>query len=234
MTTQEMLDYFDLLQDKVNSDYFSEDEKLTFLNEAQIIFLNQHMEKEVEGALNFYERGHIDSRSLENTLGNTDILYPLVVSDMSSINGGGDLLQTSSGGFLSRENLETAITFNSGASTEPMKILSFGVDVSGATYPKRANFVRHNDLLPHLNNDFLVPTSSSPIWTNDNQGYQFYPKGELDIVASVVRYPESISVGQDCELQAATHDRIVSIAIEIAVVSSRDGGLAQLNAIKTT
>lgn len=39
MTTQEMLDWFDLIQDKTDSPYFDEIEKLQFLNRAQMDYL---------------------------------------------------------------------------------------------------------------------------------------------------------------------------------------------------
>lgn len=229
LTFLEMKDYFDILHDKYNSGYFTDDEKALFLNRAQMIFLNEHLERELDGALNFYERGHIDARSIENTLGNTDILYPLVVSDMSEINGSGDRLATNSSGFLSRSDLLSAITQNSGQSTNPMKILYFGIDVSGEIYPTSAEYVRQNDILKFLKNSFLSPTSSQPLWTNDNNGYQFYPKEILNLTASVLRYPVEMSDSVDCELQGSTHDRIVSIALELAGVGTRDENLLKLN-----
>lgn len=232
MTLAEMKTYFDVLQDKPNSVYFTDAEKELFIDRAQITLLNEHMEREFPGHPMDTERAVIDARGVENTLGNTDILKPLIVSDMSAIDGGGTKLKTTANGVLSVESLKQAITNHSGKSVEPMKILSFAVD-NGDAYPDSAEYVRINDIHKFLKNYFLLPATNSPVWTHQNDDYLFYPKAVHNIIASVVRYPISVVGGNNCELQNSTHDRIINIALELAEMASRDGTLMQIRQANT-
>ena len=229
MTISEMVTYFDTLQDKASSAYFSDAEKELFLNRAQIIFIEEMVNSDIDGKLNFYERGNVETRSIENTLGSTDALAPLIVTDMENIDGSNTRLATSSSGNLTKDDIDAAITQSSSKSTGLMKVLAFAVD-DGDTYFKPTKYVRQNDLYKFLQNDFLIPTSSSPIWTNHRENFKFYPKEVMNIVASAIRYPEPMVVGTTgCELPDFTHDKIVSIALNEAGLGSRDDMLMKLN-----
>jgi hypothetical protein len=231
MNITEMVSYFDTLQDKKNSVYFEDDEKELFLNRAQLILLTEAMSGHIEGNLNFSERSTIHTRGVENTLGSTDIISPLIASGMSDINGSGTKLRTTAAGVLTKSLVNQAIVYNSGAASSVMRILSFMVD-NGGTYGDSAEFVRENDLPKFLKNDFLIPTNSSPVWTNKNSDYQFFPRSAKNIICSAIRYPVEMSISGviSCELNEFVHDKVVAIALELAGVGSRDMMLAELNA----
>lgn len=236
MTIDTMITLFDLIQDKANSAYFTDNEKLEFLNRAQIMFINEYNENNFPGDVRINERGFISTRSLENTLGNTDILTPLIVGNMEFINLSGGRLSTDSDGNLLNSSLESAITFNSGQSREVLKLLSLALIDGSNRYPIK--YVRHNDLYKFLNNDFLVPTTRFPLYTINGDGYQVFPQVQSNLVASVVRYPiDLVYIDQgnagnvSSELDDFTHDRILSIALDIAGISSRDQALIQLQEV---
>jgi hypothetical protein len=232
MTIDTMITLFDLIQDKPNSVYFDDAEKLEFLNRAQVMFLSEYNENNFPGDIRITERGFISTRSLENTLGNTDILRPLVVGNMTTTDGVTPITTDSNGNLLN-STIETAIGFNSGQTTPVLKLLSMAL--SDDTPLK---YVRHNDLYKFINNDFLSPTNAAPLYCINNDGYQVYPQAVHMLIVSVVRQPVPmvfIAAGNpgnvSCELDDFTHDRILAIALEQAGVASRDSALVNLRDI---
>lgn len=235
MTIDTMLTLFDIIQDKSNSAYFTDAEKVELINRSQIMFLTEYNENNFPGDIRITERGFISTRSLENTLGNTDILKPLIVGNMTTTNGS-TAISTDANGNLTNATIETAIAFNSGQSTGVLKLLSLALVDGSDNRPIK--FVRHNDLYKFIENDFLTPTTEFPLYCINNDGYQVYPQAANDIIVSVIREPvQVVFIGPsdpgnvDCELDDFTHDRILAIALEQAGVASRDSAIVNLREI---
>lgn len=224
-----MLDLFDILQDKSNEPYFTNEEKLILLNSAQNTFLSEYMENNFPGGIGITERGFISARSIENTLGNSDILKPLIVANMQEINGSGDKLMTNSNGRVSETDINTAITHNSGSSTPVLKLLSLALVSGGGSTLSSVKYNRHNDLFKSINNGFLTPTTTEPIYVIDGNGYIVYPNAVHELDMSVLRYPvdmvfvsEGSGSNVDCELDEQVHERILAIALEMVGISTRE------------
>lgn len=235
MTIEEMISLFDIIQDKKNSTYFEDSEKLELLNRAQIIFLSEYMENNFTGAFGSSERGFIAERGIENTIAGSDLLNPLVTI-LRFTDTAETPLVTSASGYIPMSSILTSITHHSGESTDLYKVLSIAVESNDDEVA--VTYVRHNDLYKFLNNTFLIPISSRPLYVVDRDSYQIYPKQQYNVIMSVIRYPRDmifISNGDlsnvDCELDESYHDRIVAIALDIAGVSSRDSALLGLKNI---
>lgn len=233
MSIEEMLELFDIIQDKKNEPYFEIEEKIICLNASQILFISEFIENNFQGGLGARERGFIADRGIENTIAGSDIIKPLICN-LSFLNGSGSKLKTSAVGKLSNIDIESSINFHSGVDSRVFKLLSLAVNQSGKT--KMARYVRHNDLQKFLENDFLTPSINNPLYVVDQESYQFYPKQEMEVEASVIRYPvdmvyisDNNEGNVDCELDESYQMRIISRAIDIASVSTRDGNLISMN-----
>lgn len=217
MTTQELLDFFDILQDKYGTPYFTEDEKLLFLNNATIEYLNSLFPTRED------QREDTDVEINWNALQD---ISPLIFT-------ASDLLMSSSG-IISRADLNTAIQNVSGdGDAEVFKILSVEMRKSGNRFPIRS--MRHNDKLAFETNYFKKPTVDYPRYTLENNNLQFRPTDQIGRVAvTVVKTPKRLSIDPvvDPELPSSVHNQLVAIGLEFAGIASRDDVLKAMLAMK--
>ena len=73
MTAAEMLTWFDILQDKFNTPYFTDAEKYNFLNDAQSNFVNDYLNLNDDSEPPVFE-----ANALKNT-----VIAPLLFEDVS-------------------------------------------------------------------------------------------------------------------------------------------------------
>ena len=78
MNIQEMHSWFDILQDKGDSPYFTVDEKTQFLNRAQTKFVNETMNKTLFASGAQPEKNAVPYSSMESIQAGDDALGPLI------------------------------------------------------------------------------------------------------------------------------------------------------------
>lgn len=206
MTVTEMVDYFDLLQDKYGSPHFTTSEKERFLNQAQLDMIAQHFPKD-GGPL-----------SIEQNANLWMLFSPLAFSQNMAM---------SSLGIITKANLATEV----GGSV--IRLLSmWWLDATG-TRPVTGP-TRHNNWAKYKDNVFKVPVEKDPRYYETASYYIIAPINTgVTITLTGIRYPLPISVsgGQTAEISAIGHNEIVGRALELAGVSSRDQMMAELQQI---
>ena len=60
-----MITLFDQIQDKPNEAYFTDSEKMEFINRAQIIFISEYTENYYEGGPQTKEKGFVGGRGTD-------------------------------------------------------------------------------------------------------------------------------------------------------------------------
>lgn len=212
MTIQEAHDYLDLLLDKAESPYLTDDEKDSLISQACIEYVKRMLPSaENQGAnLELDQINYNNLYSLAHTTGSTNM---------------------SSGGVVTVSAIQTLLNTASG-STEPfMAILGVNWARSGSTYPVK--WVRHNNWFSHLNNYFKQGSASAPKYKYDKTNFTFYP---IDINAtltfSLLKQPKAtnLAAGTTIELPEHTHKAIIELAVDLAATSLREGDLKSLNA----
>jgi hypothetical protein len=208
MTITTMVDYFDLLQDKYGSPYFTTAEKERWLIQAEWDLIAQFLPK---------DGGEINVELNANTwMVFNPISYPLT----ANMNGSGAITKTTlesalavALGFTSKIIRPLAITWTSGVVTKPVK------------------FTRFNNWATFLRNVFKVPTEDFPRYYENASSYIISPIDTgATITVTVLRAPRPMSVsgGFTSELSEVFHNDIVSRALELAGVGSRDQMLSEL------
>jgi len=93
------------------------------------------------------------------------------------------------------------------------------------------SFVRHNDWAQFLNNSFKTPTINNPKVYETALDYRFLPvNSQMQLVFTVLKYPQFVDIdaGISSDMPDYTHDKIISIALQLAGVASRDVAMIEL------
>lgn len=215
MTLAEMITWFDILQDKFGSPYFTDSEKVLFLNRAQWEYVNTTIPSNEGGLVNI----EVDENILKNV---APLIYELPAQNMGT------------NGLVTNTNINTALQTASGDGTaEFIKLMRIKAVKNGSIYPVK--FARHNDIDAFYTNAFKKPSYSNPRYTLQNNGFQFYPIDTLvSLYFTLLKSPKDMSqVGPvNCELPKITHNEIVAIGLEFAGVAGRDEILQQMNSLQ--
>lgn len=224
MTITEMISLFDIIQDKVDSPYFTGDEKEQLINSAQDKFLNEVIFQYLFPP----KRGGGDLRlssSLESNLMGSEALEPLFVLDLQ--------LSSDASGIVNRSDIKSAMNVVTGDTTDYLAIMSIAKDLSSYTLPVK--FVRSNDFEKFQRNEFKKATDSTPQYRIERDRLKFLPSGVADYLISVVKEPIRVVYDEvtpannvDCEFPSFTHNTILSLALSEAGVASRDAALTQI------
>ena len=207
MTVIEKIEWFDILQDKFGSPYFNEAQKLVFLNQASMRYIENLFPK---------KKSDSDTYSAEE---NSNIYESLkeVIFVLPAVN-------MDSSGEVSNSSLITALRTVSGDSTcEVFKILAIEIVNNGTKIPLRP--MRHNDKAAFETNVFKKPTYQYPRYSFSNNGLQFRPDNAIgDIYITVVKTPRKMTVSPEVstDLHIDTHNEIVAQALSFAGVASRE------------
>lgn len=207
-----MHNWFDILQDKYQSPYFTNTEKDTFLNRAQIEYINSLLPDKEGQESNLEENSHL----LEN-------LSPLIFQLSTSLN-------MDASGFVLDSAIQTLLDTESSSTELFMKILNVYIEISGVEYPVK--YVRHNDFYKFQTNDFKRASTSLPQYRRLSGKFAFSPIDiSNNIYFTLLKYPREVSLSStiNSELPESTHNNIISIGIDLAGIASRDEALASLN-----
>ena len=205
MNIQEMHSWFDVLQDKGDSPYFTTDEKTQFLNRAQTKFVNENVQKYFYTSGTQPENNAIPYNTMESVQAAEDVLSPLLTyiwtnnsRILSEFNSSSPVplhygrFKESTINFYLGGMLESANNDKHKQSTwDKVRMISLvGVTFSGSSIPMR--YVRFSEYNKNKNNHFKKPTPEDPIYSpyyNEGLGQQWtmapatIPSGET--IASV-------------------------------------------------
>lgn len=204
MTTQEMHDWFDLMADKYDSPYFTDDEKDIFINRAHIDYVNEMaFGRDMNGA------GAVVQSAAEMAQDWEHILHPLIKKES---------LASNSGGVITIADLETAI----GGSL--IKILSIN---DSASLP--VAFTRSNDKYRFEQNYFKKTSATNKRFTILDSFIHIIPAEVHTYSIAALKQPAEIELGvTESELPAFTHNKIVAKALAYAGLGTENQALTQL------
>ncbi|HEY0751635.1 MAG TPA: hypothetical protein VGD26_10790 [Chitinophagaceae bacterium] len=209
MTVAELVNYFDLLQDKYGSPYFTTSEKETFLTQAQLDLISKYLPQ--DGG----------PENAERNANNSMVLSPISFSVSTSMDTSGVITKASV-----ESSLSTALGFTA-TIIRPSSITWSDSDgmrpVMGPT--------RQNNWAKYQDNAFKDPVVSEPRYYETAVSYIIDPVNvNATIVINGLRYPKAINVAgnQTSELASIYHTEVVARALEIAGVGSRDQMLSEL------
>ena len=204
-----MASWFDILQDKNGSAYFTDSEKALFLNRAQLEFVEELLDGNGKTELN-----------IETTQDTIQKIAPLIYElPYQSMN---------SSGVISKGTIQTALT-NMNADAIVWRPLAIGWELGKSKLPIK--YLRHNDRWEFEGNYFKRPSVKNPKIRETYTSYLISPVSlSARIYFTLLKYPLEVDITNtiDCELPENTHNRIVAIALEFAGVGSRDTVLSQL------
>lgn len=205
LTTQNLVDYFAILQDKYGSPNLIDTEIVDMLNHAQMEYLNRLFPDTQGGVANV----EMDSNVVAN-------IRPLVYTVSTTMNG--------TTGLVTDATLNTALQTESGdASTTFFRILSVGLTSDSVTYPVK--YVKQNNLWSYNRNYFKQPSVTTPWYTLVGKGLRFYPiDATKTLTITCVKSPKtwSLTGPVNPELENYALYNILAIALQLAGVSLRD------------
>lgn len=204
-----MASWFDILQDKNGSAYFTDSEKDLFLNRAQLEFVRELLEGDGKRELN--------AESTQDTMYHiSPLIFEIPYTTMNS------------SGVVLKSALTTAIQ-NIDADAIIWRPLAIGIEIGKTKVP--AKFMRHNDRWEFEKNVFKRPTTENPRVRETYNSYIFKPVNmSARVYFTLLKYPLEMDITNtvDCELPDSTHNRIVAIALEFAGIGTRDTMMTQL------
>ncbi len=204
MTYSQLVDYMDIIQDKYGSPYFTTSEKERLLIQAELDVIKSYFPEDGEG---------VNVELNQNTI---MALEPIIFTYSGNMNGSGQ---------ISKATVNSSLTSSFGFSTKILRLLA----ISYNDYPVRTT--RLNNWFVYLKNTFKVPVSTAPRYYETASNYIFSPVSTSATIALYgIRYPRTISSSGSItsELPDILHNDIVSRALEIAGVGSRDQMLSEL------
>lgn len=215
MTTLQMLDWFDILQDKFGSPYFSTDQKLLFLNNAQMEYLNNLFPDNEGGMINIEKDINVEQNAYS-------LIFELPELNMSN---------TGSITFVDLDSNLQTLTGDPNALVFDTLSVEFRKGLK--RYP--AKFLRHNDKAEFETNYFKKPSIDSPRLLLQNNSYQFRPLDvSAKIIFTVVKEPIKLSVSPpvNSDFPNQAHNEIVAYGLQFAGIASRDEVLTAMNLIQ--
>lgn len=204
LTTQDLLDLYNILLDKYSSPTQIDSEILKNLNMATYEYLNRLVPDNQGGIVNF----EFDTNVVAN-------LQPLIVPLTLNMNGSG---------LLTEAVIETALQGESGdATAKVFRVMSVGITTGGKKYPVKYTF--QNSKYVDERNFFKRPTATNPKYTMLAEGLEFYPTNTGDpLTVTVIKTPAALALSplQNPELPDYVMYNIISIALQIGGVQVRD------------
>ncbi len=210
MTTVQMIEWFDILQDKFGSPYFTEDEKLLFLNRGSLEYVKATFPDNEGGILNLES----DWNVLQNV---APLVFELSETSMDAV------------GKLTLATITTSLrTISGDATCDIFKVLAVEFKRGIDRFP--CKFLRHNDKAEFERNYFKKPDFDNPRVLFQNANLQFRPIDTLvKVYITALKTPKVLTLVVNSDLPISTHNEIVAYALQFAGVASRDEILAQMN-----
>jgi hypothetical protein len=213
MDIQEMHDWFDLVWDKYDSLYFTDDEKDSFINRGMLDYVNElAFGRDKQG------QGVVVQSMAEMSAHWDHILYPLIDKNV--------IIASSSNGTLPISDILSAITGN-----KLISILSVRKNNGG----DGVKYVRQNDYSKFQKNYFKVASTEYQQYFITSVGLEIQPVPTqgTNYRLTVLREPAEVdlSTGADCELPSFTHNKIVAKALAISGIPAENEAMAVLDQI---
>jgi len=208
MTTQEAVNYFNVLIDKYGSPNVIDSEILTYLNHAINEYLNRVLPSNQGGVINFEED--------KNVIANIQPLIYAVTVNMDST------------GLLTDAVLNAAVDVAAGTGSTYLRIMSVGQTVAGVTYPVK--YVRQNNLWPFHRNYFKKPVTTQSKFTLVAEGLQFYPTAASNALkVAVIKKPNVLALSPVVNPEWGDMEMfvIIAIALQLGGVAIRDEEVIQ-------
>lgn len=210
LTTQNLVDLYNVLLDKYGSPSQIDDEVVGNLNYATYEYLNRLVPDNQGGVVNF----EFDSNVVAN-------LQPLIFTITESMDADG---------LLSEADIESSLQAESSdASAKVFRIMSIGItDSDDVTRPVRYEF--QNSLWMHSRNFFKRPSATNPKYTMIADGLKFYPTNQADdLVITVIKTPKVLSLTGPVnpELSDYVLYNIVALALKLGGIQVRDEEVLQ-------
>lgn len=213
MTISEMKDWFNILQDKYGSPYYTDSEISLFLQRAHIEFVKSLLPTTPS-----------DGPNIELSQDTVSQIAPLIYDlGVLNMNTSGEVTKASIQSSLNSE-------ISGGILWRPLAI---GWTLTGDERPVK--YMRSNDKWEFAINYFKKPSVTNPKVRETAEAYIFSPiTTQAKIYFTVLKYPVKVNIGTSVssDLPDFTHDKIVAIALELTGVASRDVALAQLLQLK--
>lgn len=210
LTTQALVDYFAVMQDKYGSANLIEDEIVDMLNHAKMEYLNRIFPDSQGGVVN----AEMDQNVVAN-------IKPLIYTVSTTMNG--------TTGLVTEAVLNAALQTESGDDTTTwFRVLSAGLTSDSITYPVR--YLRQNNLWAAERNYFKQPSVTNPRFTTVAKGLRFYPvDATKTLTITCVKNPKTWALDPvvNPEFDEYVLYQILMIALQIAGVSIRDTELLQ-------
>lgn len=217
--TVDLLAQFDALIDKVESPYFTDGEKLIFLNMAQNALLKEIVDDRIldrrtngQGAVKL-EDNEIISKYLSS------LYAPGISGTMLAINR------------LTYAEIEASPDMGG---REVYYVMSMRLSRDGTNYSGAKNVAYHR-LNSVLDNAKQYPKDCRPIFTLGDTFLDIYPRNAQYLyIVDILRVPLKISLAQDCDLDQILAGELVARAAEYAGIAMRDNQLVQATNMETT
>ena len=212
MSVSELIDYYDVLQDKFGSPYFTTTEKEKFLTQAQ------------EGIIADYLPKEGDSFNIEKNANTWTMFSPLAATVTTAMDSSGIVLKST---------IESTLATNLGFTATIIRPLAVVWSDTNGTRPVKGP-TRYNNWETYKNNSFKEPLESEPRYYENYNSYIIEPVSTSAIIlVHVLRHPKPISLGGGvtAELAPIYHNEIIARALDAAGVGSRDQLLLELNQI---
>lgn len=207
LTTQNLVDLYNVLLDKYGSPNQLDSEIIDNLNMATYEYLNRLVPDNQGGVVNF----EFDTNVVKNI---KPLIYELE-------------LNMDSDGLLEETSIETELQSESGdAEAKVFRVMSIGITTGGKQYPVK--YVFQNSRYVDERNVFKRPSATNPKYTMLAAGLQFYPTNASDpLVITVIKTPAALSLSplQNPELDDYSLYAILSLALQLGGIQVRDEAL---------
>lgn len=202
MTKQEMLDFFDLMLDKANSPYYTDDQKIQFINVAILEVAKDYLQ-------NTYPQ-----------LGEGWMQHPQVVANYHRNKSIHAIMQpieikripvaSSALGVVSFASIESEMVLMTGEAASLMMVTAI-------------HGYRHIHQMSERikNNTFLKPGTQNKYYEPSAGGFFLYPEAAVNVVVDAIKYPRMLTeVSSDpTDMPESVHAEIMSLALSYVGVS---------------
>ncbi len=227
MTIENMHKWFDLILDKVGSPYFSSPEKDSFLQRAEVHYVNS-----------FFK-----NPSTVHLMEDTSIDVDYVKSLITEVK-----LDTDDEGRLYYSNIDSVLQSETSISGAKMmyilnasKSITSSSELCAPSYQYiKSRFIRHNDFFAHQANAFKKATTEYPTHRCFDNYLRFNPDNKSNVYLTVIRYPKLVTLDDpnstgargvnavDSELPDKSQNEIVFMALKFAGVAIREADFYQI------
>lgn len=213
MTTLEAIDKLDLLLDKYGSPYFTQTEKLNFLNMAQLEALNRMIPDSVGGVVNF----DLDRNTLTNI---NQLIYHFSISPDQT---------TADGVRIFYSSLLTQVRSQSGQPSATInRIMNLSVITSLNPYIEEPiKYIQQNKIAATTVNTFKRPTSTNRVYYLEGSNIRCVPTITSQVKVILIKDPVIMTAAVNPEWGDYMMNQIISIAAQMASIGLRDPELLQ-------